>query len=76
MTTEKRLLELGIDLPAIPPPIADAYIPKFAPCVRSGCHIFLSGRLAETGDRLLVGKVGTNIAPDRAIPDIFRAFWN
>ena len=66
MTTEERLLELGIDLPAIPPTIADAYIPKFAPCVRSGCHIFLSGRLAKTGDRLLVGKVGANIALDRA----------
>jgi enamine deaminase RidA (YjgF/YER057c/UK114 family) len=63
MSTEARLRELGIDLPHVPPAIADGYVPKFAPWVRSGGHIFLSGRLAKTGDQLLVGKVGADIAP-------------
>ena len=53
MSTEARLRELGIDLSDIPPPIADGYIPRFAPWIRSGGHIFLSGRLAKTGDQLL-----------------------
>jgi enamine deaminase RidA (YjgF/YER057c/UK114 family) len=66
MNTEARLRELGIALPHIPPPIADGYVPKFAPWVRSGGHIFLSGRLAKTGDQLLMGKVGADIAPDAA----------
>src|SRR5207248_4099261 len=66
MSTEARLRELGIDLPDIPPPIADGYVPKFAPWIRSGDHIFLSGRLAKTGDQLLVGKVGADIALDAA----------
>ncbi|MFL6759046.1 RidA family protein [Sphingomonas sp.] len=61
MSTEARLRELGIDLPNIPPPIADGYVPKFAPWARSGDHISLSGRLAKTGDQLLVGKVGGDI---------------
>ena len=58
---EARVRELGIDLSTFEPPIADGYVPKFAPWVRSGDHIFLSGRLAKTGDRLLVGKVGADI---------------
>ena len=62
MSAEARLRELGIDLPDTTPPIADGYVPKFAPWVRSGGHIFLSGRLAKTGDQLLVGKVGADIA--------------
>lgn len=62
MGIEARLRELGIDLSDIPPPIADGYVPKFAPWVRSGDHIFLTGRLAKTGDHLLVGKVGADIA--------------
>jgi enamine deaminase RidA (YjgF/YER057c/UK114 family) len=66
MSPEARLRELGIDLPDIPPPIADGYVPKFAPWVRSGGHIFLSGRLAKTGDQLLVGKVGGDVAPGDA----------
>lgn len=66
MSTEARLRKLGIDLPDIPPPIADGYIPKFAPWVRSGSHIFLSGRLARAGDHLLTGKVGADIAPGAA----------
>lgn len=61
MNVEIRLQELGIDLPEIAPPIADGYVPKFAPWVRSGHHIFLSGRLAKSGNQLLVGKVGTDI---------------
>jgi enamine deaminase RidA (YjgF/YER057c/UK114 family) len=61
MSTEARLRELGIDLPDVPAPIADGYVPKFAPWVRSGGHIFLSGRLAKVGDQLLVGKVGADI---------------
>lgn len=66
MSIEARLRELGIDLSDIPPPIADGYVPKFAPWVRSGDHIFLSGRLAKTGDQLLMGKVGADIAPGAA----------
>jgi enamine deaminase RidA (YjgF/YER057c/UK114 family) len=62
MNTDARLSELGIDLPDIPPPIADGYVPKFAPWVRSGAQIFLSGRVAKSGDQLLVGKVGADIA--------------
>ena len=61
MSIEARLRGLGIDLSDIPPPIVDGYVPKFAPWVRSGGHIFLSGRLAKTGDQLLVGKVGADI---------------
>lgn len=61
MSIGARLLDLGIELPDIPAPIADGYLPKFAPWVRSGDHISLSGRLAKTGDQLLVGKVGGDI---------------
>jgi enamine deaminase RidA (YjgF/YER057c/UK114 family) len=66
MSTEARLRELGIDLSDIPPPIADGYVPKFAPWARSGDHISLSGRLAKTGGQLLVGKVGVDIVPGAA----------
>ena len=66
MRTEARLRELGIELPDIPPPIADGYVPKFAPWVRSGGHIFLSGRLAKADGQLLVGKVGAEVAAGAA----------
>ena len=47
-----KLTALGLDLPAVPEPVA-AYVN----CVRSGNLLFLSGGLPITGDQQVIGQV-------------------
>jgi enamine deaminase RidA (YjgF/YER057c/UK114 family) len=57
-----RLAELGIELPAVAPPVA-AYVPA----VRSGNLVFTSGQLPMVAGELLAhGLVGTAVQPDFA----------
>lgn len=62
MDVQRRLDELGIELPAVAAPVA-AYVPA----VRSGNLVFTSGQLPTSGGELLaVGKVGDEVDPDTA----------
>ena len=63
-----RLAELGLELPAVVPPVA-AYVPA----VRSGDLVFTSGQLPMVGGRLpATGKVGGLVSPEQA-KDLARA---
>lgn len=62
MPIDERLNSLGIVLPDVMPPVVDGYVPSFAPFVRSGDCIHLSGRLGKEDGRLLCGKVGAEIS--------------
>jgi len=59
---DERLKSLNIVLPEVMPPVVDGYAPTFAPFVRSGDQIHLSGRLGKEGGKLLCGKVGDEIS--------------
>ena len=59
---EERLKALNIVLPDVMPPVVDGYVPAFAPFVRSGNQIHLSGRLGKKRGKLLCGKVDTEIS--------------
>jgi enamine deaminase RidA (YjgF/YER057c/UK114 family) len=63
---EERLKSLNIVLPDVMPPVVDGYVPAFAPFMRSGNQIYLSGRLGKESGKLLCGKVGAEIILDRA----------
>jgi enamine deaminase RidA (YjgF/YER057c/UK114 family) len=63
---DERLKSLNIVLPEVMPPVVDGYVPAFAPFVRSGDQIYLSGRLGKEGGKLLCGKVGDEVILDRA----------
>lgn len=57
-----RLAELGLELPAVVPPVA-AYVPA----VRSGNLVFTSGQLPMVeGDMPATGKVGATVSPEQA----------
>lgn len=57
-----RLAELGIELPAVTPPVA-AYLPA----VRSGSHVWTSGQLPMIDGALAsTGKVGVEVSPEEA----------
>lgn len=57
-----RLAELGLELPAVVPPVA-AYVPA----VRSGDLVFTSGQLPMVEGALpAVGKVGALVTPEQA----------
>ena len=43
--TEARIKELGLELPAMPVPLA-----SYTTCVRSGSHLFLAGHVPFTPD--------------------------
>ena len=58
---DERLKALGIVLPDVMPPVVDGYMPAFAPFMRSGNQIHLSGRLGKEEGRILCGKVGDEI---------------
>ena len=61
-TPEQRLAQLGLELPAVPAPVA-AYIPT----VRSGAHVFTSGQLPMVDGSLpMTGKVGVEVTPEQA----------
>lgn len=59
---DERLRTLGIVLPDVIPPVADGYVPVFAPYVRSGDQIYLAGRLGKKDGQPLCGKVGEEIS--------------
>jgi len=59
---DERLKSLKIVLPDVMPPVVDGYIPAFAPLIRSGDQIHLSGRLGKEGGKLLCGKVDDEIS--------------
>jgi hypothetical protein len=54
----KRLKNLQITLPDVPPPVVDGYVAAFVPFVRTGNLIHLSGRLAKKNGKLWCGKLG------------------
>ena len=55
-TIDGRLRDLDIALPDVMPPVVDGYVPAFAPFVRSGDQIQLSGRLSKQDGKPLCGK--------------------
>jgi enamine deaminase RidA (YjgF/YER057c/UK114 family) len=57
----ERLKALQISLPDAVPPIVAGYAPVFAPFVRTGDLIYLSGRLAKKDGQVWPGKVGAEI---------------
>jgi len=59
---DERLKSLNIVLTDVMPPVVDGYVPAFAPFVRSGDQIHLSGRLGKEGGKPLCGKVGGEIS--------------
>src|SRR5437764_8284871 len=62
MSAEARLVEMGISLPEVVPPVA-AYIPA----VRSGNLVWTSGQLPMVaGELLATGKVGAEVDADLA----------
>jgi enamine deaminase RidA (YjgF/YER057c/UK114 family) len=57
-----NLAELGLKLPAVVAPLA-AYVPA----VQSGDYVYVSGQLPMVeGQLMAVGKVGADVAPERA----------
>ena len=57
-----RLAELGLELPAVVPPVG-----SYVPAVRAGTLVFTSGQLPVAGGELgAVGKVGAQVSPERA----------
>jgi enamine deaminase RidA (YjgF/YER057c/UK114 family) len=62
VSARDRLAELGLELPAVTPPLA-AYVPA----VRSGNQVYVSGQLPIADGRLLaMGKVGADVPPEQA----------
>src|SRR5437879_12655496 len=61
-TIDERLRGLDIALPDVMPPVVDGYVPAFAPFVRFGDQIQLSGRLGKEDGKPLCGKVGEEIS--------------
>jgi hypothetical protein len=53
-----RLKSLNVLLHDVEPPVVDGCVPAFAPFIRSGDQIHLSGRLGKEGGKFLCGKVG------------------
>lgn len=57
-----RLRELGLELPAVMPPVA-----SYVPAVRSGSHVWTSGQLPMVDGQLpAVGKVGAQVSAEQA----------
>ena len=62
MTTSERLVELGIELPAVVAPLA-AYVPA----VRTGNLVYTSGQLPMVDGKLpQAGKVGAEVTAEEA----------
>ncbi|AFR11075.1 RidA family protein [Nocardiopsis alba] len=61
-TPEERIVELGLTLPEVVPPVA-----AYRPSVRSGDHVYVSGQLPFVeGELPATGKVGAEVDADRA----------
>ena len=58
---EKRIAELGLQLPEVPVPVA-----SYVNCVRTGNLVFLSGGLPVLGDVRIVGKAGSQVPIEQA----------
>jgi enamine deaminase RidA (YjgF/YER057c/UK114 family) len=56
MSVEKKLKELGLELPSAATPVAN-----YVPAVRSGNLVFLSGHGPVGKDRLITGKLGNEL---------------
>jgi enamine deaminase RidA (YjgF/YER057c/UK114 family) len=56
MSVERRLKELGVELPSAATPVAN-----YVPAVRSGNLVFLSGHGPVGEDRLITGKLGADL---------------
>ena len=59
---EERLAAMNIVLPDSPPPIVAGYTPIFAPYVRSGELVSISGRLAKKEGAVWRGKLGQELS--------------
>jgi enamine deaminase RidA (YjgF/YER057c/UK114 family) len=60
-TPRDKLAELGLELPAVTPPVA-AYVPA----VRSGNQVYVSGQLPMAQGRLIAtGKVGAEVSAEQ-----------
>jgi enamine deaminase RidA (YjgF/YER057c/UK114 family) len=60
-TIYERLRALQINLPELPPPVVDGYVPSFVPFVRAGNLIYLSGPLAKKDGKPFSGKLEQQI---------------
>ena len=60
-SAEEKLRSMGVTLPDVLPPVVAGYVPAFAPYVRTGSHIHISGRLAKRGQETLIGKIGGDL---------------
>jgi enamine deaminase RidA (YjgF/YER057c/UK114 family) len=58
---EERLAALNIVLPDVAPAIVSGYTPIFAPWVRSGNLVSISGRLAKKDGAVWCGKLGQEL---------------
>ena len=57
-TTEKKLADLGIALPAAPAPVAN-----YVPTVAIGDFLFVSGQISRGGDgKTITGKLGAGVS--------------
>ena len=62
MSWTDRLAQLGIELPAVVPPVA-AYVPA----VQSGSFVYTSGQVPMVDGKLAAtGKVGADVTPEQA----------
>jgi len=61
VSIEERLAALNIVLPEVPPAIVSGYTPIFAPWVRSGNLVSISGRLAKKDGAVWCGKLGQEL---------------
>jgi enamine deaminase RidA (YjgF/YER057c/UK114 family) len=62
MTASARLVELGISLPEVVPPLA-----SYVPAVQSGVYVYTAGQLPMVdGEMLAVGKVGSAVDEETA----------
>ncbi len=62
MSVRARLEQLGLELPAVVPPVA-----VYVPAVRSGNLVFTSGQLPMVdGEMSTTGKVGAIVTPEQA----------
>lgn len=60
MSVYSKLSELKITLPQVTPPVA-----AFAPFVRTGNHVFLSGHFAKRDGRPWTGQLGKEITTEQ-----------
>ena len=63
---DERLKSLNIVLPDVMPPVVDGYVPAFAPFIRSGDQIHLSGRLGKKDVSPFVGRWARRLAWSKA----------